>query len=192
MRILLSKNFYSSMLSVANPNPVKWDYTYVLSAIAELGIEMPVDTRFMFKTEFNVNLPKEENARVLEYIFAKHKNVKREELTEYVNKNTGFRVELGKVDKIINDERDLYFRCGYTGKLIPTNKAEGYEHASYLENIDYAPEKMRLWRLKNVETGIVNDYTTEQVKVELAKYGKSVEKQPLRQAIIGKFALVDE
>lgn len=192
MRILLSKSFYSSTLSAANPNPVKWDYTYVLSAVAELGIEMPVDTKFMFKTEFNVDLPKEENARVLEYIFDKHKNVNREELTEYVNNNTGFRVSLGKVDKIINDERDLFVRCGYTGKLIPSNEVEGYEHAKYLENIDYAPDNMRIWRLKNLETNVTNDYTSEQVKVLLTTSGKTYDRNTWRQALVDLYTLVDE
>jgi len=191
MLITLSKSLYSSTVSVANPNPVKWDYTYTLSAVAELGIEMNVSTQYMFKTEFNASIPEQEKQRVIDHILKHRKHVNRDEITQYITNANCFSISLGMVDKIINDEREFFFRCGYTGNLIPVNKTEGYEHVKYLENIDYAPPGMRLWRLKSIETGVVNDYTTEQVIVLLTSKGTPTTRSTWRQTIKGLYETVD-
>ncbi len=191
MLITLSKNLYSSSVSVANASPVKWDYLYTLDAIANLGIEMSVSTQYMFKTEFNAYIPEQEKQRIIEYILKHRKHVDRDEIKQYVNSANCFSVSLGKVDKIINDEREFFFRCGYTGNLIPLGDIEGYEHAKYLENINYAPEGMRLWRLNNIETGVTNDYTTEQVIALLCSKGKPATRSTWRQLIESLYEIVD-
>jgi hypothetical protein len=191
MLVTLSKSLYGSIVSVANPQPVKWDYTYTLSAVAELGIEMNVSTQYMFKTEFNASIPEQEKQRVIDHIFKHQKHVNRDDITQYINSTNCFSVSLGMVDKIINDEREFFFRCGYTGNLIPLGGIEGYEHAKYLENIDYAPKGMRLWRLKNIETGVTNDYTTEQVIALLCSKGKPATRSTWRKLIEGLYEIVD-
>lgn len=191
MLITLSKNLFSSIVSVANPQPVKWDYTYTLSAVAELGIEMNVSTEYMFKTEFNASIPKQEKQRLIELISKHQKHINRDDIAKYINSTNCFRISIGMVDKIINDEREFFFRCGYTGNLIPLGDIEGYEHAKYLENIDFDPKGMRFWRLKSIETGVTNDYTTEQVIALLCSKGKPATRSAWRQLIEGIYEIVD-
>lgn len=192
MLITLSKSLYSSMVSVANPTPVKWGYTYTLSAVAELGIEMNVSTKYMFKAEFNASIPEQEKQRVINHILKHCTHVNRDEIIQYVNKSNCFSVSLGMVDKIINDEREFFFRCGYTGELIPLCDIEDYKHAEYLENIDYAPEGMRLWRLKSIKTGVTNDYTTEQIIASLTSKGIPTARNQWRAKIDGLYEIVDQ
>jgi hypothetical protein len=191
MLITLSKDLFSSIVSVANPQPVKWDYTYTLSAVAELGIEMNVSTQYMFKTEFNASIPKQEKQRLIEFISKHQKHINRDEITQYMTNANCFSVSIGMVDKIINDEREFFFRCGYTGNLIPLGDIEGYEHAKYLENIDFDPKGVRLWRLKSTGTGVVNDYTTEQVIVLLTSKGRPTTRNEWRTKIDGLYEIVD-
>lgn len=197
MKIKLSTNAYSSLVSVANPNPVNWNFAAMINAIVHADIEMGVRTDYMFNTNFNAFIPDSEFDKVIKAIDKiEHLNTNKNEVIEYIRNAGLINIGLGMVDKIINDARLNTMRCGYTGKMVKTADAETWEHKAYLEDISYAPTNSRLWRLKSINNGEVITVTTDEA-IKLANEHQSLDmgsvtEKTLVSDLQGFFELTDE
>tara|TARA_Y100000310_G_C20578932_1_gene761965 strand:+ start:121 stop:732 length:612 start_codon:yes stop_codon:yes gene_type:complete len=155
MRLKITPNYSVNTLRNGHPSPK--EYAYVMAAAACKGVELDVDTDYIFPASFNAVIPAHKKEFLIETIVGvvapsvRNLSLTKDDADNMVNKSAIFHVPLGIVSIIINDIRVLYKRCNYTGKKILLSECDNYEKKEYLESLNFpCISQFRLWRLEDI------------------------------------------